>query len=108
MNMNPAISKLVEYLEELEAIDEFESIEEKAGHIGLLNQIEIAIGQIQLCEEHGISSGSLVSVLPEPETPNFTYLVVHDNESTNPENWEDVLFNGRQIWLSSGDLVIRK
>ena len=106
--MNPGIIKLVEYMEELKAIDEFESIEEKAEHIGLLNQIETAIGQLQLCEEYGISSGSLVSVLPETETSNFSYLVVHDNESTNSENWEEVMFEGKQIQFGGGDLVIRK
>ena len=106
--MNPAIDKLNLYLSELESIDCFDSIEAKAEHIGLLNQIRSSIGQLELCEKHEINSGSLVSVLPETENPNFCYLAVRENESSNPENWEEVIFDGRQIQFSGGDLVIRK
>ena len=106
--MNPAILKLQEYLTELNSVCEFKSIEEKAEHIGLINQIEVAIGNLKLCEKHEIYPGSLVSIMPETEDPNFSYLVVHDNESSYPENWEEVIFNGQQIQFSCGDLVIRK
>ena len=105
---NPAIRKLEKYLEELESSHEFDSLEEKAEHIGLINQIRSSIGQLQICEKYGIESGSLVSVLPETENPNFCYLAVHENESSNPENWEEVIFNGQRIQFSGGDLVIRK
>lgn len=108
MNMNPAIEKLKEYLAELNALDEFASIEVKAEHIGLINRIKSSISQLELCEKFGINAGSLVSVLPETESPNFCYLAVHENESSNPENWEEVIFEGQQIKFSSGDLVIRK
>ena len=106
--MNPAIEKLQIYLAELEGVDEFASIEAKAEHIGLINQIKSSIGQLELCDKYGINSGSLVSVLPETENPNFCYLAVHENESSNPENWQEVIFEGRQIQFSGGDLVIRK
>lgn len=106
--MNPAIQKLKQYLAELEEICFFDSIEAKAEHIGLMNQVRNSIGQIELCEKFNINSGSLVSVLPETESPNLCYLAVHENESSNPENWEEVIFNGQQIQLSGGDLVIRK
>ncbi len=106
--MNPAIDKLNLYLAELELIDSFGSVEAKAEHIGLLNQIRSSIGQLELCEKYEINSGSLVSVLPESENPNFCYLAVHENESSNPENWEEVIFDGGQIQFSGGDLVIRK
>lgn len=105
---NPAIEKLKQYLEELESVQAFDSLEAKAEHIGLINQIKSSIGQLELCEKHGINSGSLVSVLPETENPNFCYLAVHENESSNPANWEEVIFNGQQIQFSGGDLVIRK
>ena len=106
--MNPAIEKLADYLSELEGISEFKSIEEKAIHIGNINLIKNAISQIQLCDRYGINGGSLVSVLPETENPNFCYVVAHENESTNPENWIEVEFEKGKIQLSGGDLVIRK
>ncbi len=106
--MNPAIEKLYEYLSELNAVVEFDCLEAKAEHIGLINQIKSSIGQLELCESFGINAGSLVSVLPETENPNFCYLAVHENESSNPENWEEVIFDGRQVQFSGGDLVIRK
>jgi len=105
---NPAIEKLKQYLEELEAKQSFDSVEAKAEHIGLINQVKASIGQLQLCEKHGINSASLVSVLPETENPNFCYLAVHENESSNPKDWEQVNFSGQQIQFSGGDLVIRK
>jgi len=106
--MNPAIEKLRNHLSELEAVNEFDSVEVKAEHIGCINQVKSAIGQLELCERYGINSGSLVSVLPETENPNFCYLAVHENESSNPKNWEEVIFEGQQVQFSGGDLVIRK
>ena len=106
--MNPEIVKLNEYLTELSAVNDFASIEAKAEHHGLINQIKSSIGQLQICDKFSINAGSLVSVLPETENPNFCYLAVHENESSNPENWEEVIFEGQQIQFSGGDLVIRK
>ena len=106
--MNPAIKKLEEYLTQLQEITEFESLNEKAEHIGLINQIDSAIGNLKQCEKYNIVPASLISVLPETESPNFSYLVVHENESSNPSNWEEVKFNGQQVLFSGGDLVIRK
>ncbi|GAA6137049.1 hypothetical protein NBRC116583_07960 [Arenicella sp. 4NH20-0111] len=106
--MNPAIDKLAEYLSELEGVSEFETIEEKAKHIGNINLVINAISQLELCDKHGINGGSLVSVLPKIENPNFCYVVAHENESTNPENWVEVEFEKGKIQFSGGDLVIRK
>jgi len=106
--MNPAIEKLQEYLLQLESVEDFGSIEEKANHIGNINLVKNSIAQLALCEKYEINGGSLVSVLPETETPNFLYLAVHENESSNPENWEEVIFNGQQVRFGGGDLVIRK
>jgi len=47
-------------------------------------------------------------VLPETNDVHFQYVVAHENEYSNPENWEEVLFNGQKIRLDGGDLVIRK
>ena len=106
--MSPAIQKLSEYLNKLEAIQEFGSIEEKAEHIGTINLVKNSIGQLELCEKHEINAGSLVSVLPETNDPHFCYLAVHENESSNPANWEEVIFNGQQVSFRGGDVVIRK
>ncbi|OMH37993.1 hypothetical protein [Motiliproteus sp. MSK22-1] len=75
--MTPAIEKLTQFLVELEASKDFGSLEEEVDHIGVINQVRDAIGQLKLCEKHGITGGSLVSVLPETGNPNFCYLVVH-------------------------------
>ena len=106
--MNLAIEKLKEYLIQLESIEVFSSTEEKANHIGDINLVKNSISQLALCEKYGINGGSLVSVLPETENPNFLYLAVHENESSSPENWEEVIFNGQQVLFEGGDLVIRK
>jgi len=106
--MNPAIEKLHNYLGDLEAVNDFDSIEAKAEHIGIINQVKSAIGQLELCDNFGINAASLVSVLPETTNPNFCYLAVHENESSHPEDWEEVIFEGRKIQFSGGDLVIRK
>ncbi|EMK3376747.1 hypothetical protein V8073_004856 [Vibrio parahaemolyticus] len=106
--MNPAIKQLKKYIVELEAINEFDSIEEQAENIGLIIQIKSSIKQLELCEKYGINGGSLVSVLPETGDPNICYLAVYENESSNSSNWEEVIFNGQQIQLSGGDLLIRK
>ena len=106
--MNPAINNLNEYLVELESITEFDSIEKKAEHFGVINQVRNSIGQIELCEKNEINASSLVNQLPEVESEEFCYIVAEQNESTNPENWTEVLFQGQQIWLSAGDLIVRK
>jgi len=106
--MNPAIEKLQEYLVQLESIENFSSIEEKANHIGKINLVRNSIEQLTLCEKYEINGSSLVSVLPETESPNFLYLAVHENESSTPKNWEEVIFNKQQVRFNGGDLVIRK
>ena len=105
--LNPAIKILVEYLAQLKTIDEFCSIQEKANHIGKMNQIDTAIQQIQLCEKNGILGGSIINKLPNSTDIHFQYVIAHENESSNPEDWEEVLFKGRQIRLNGGDLVVR-
>ena len=106
--MNPAIEQLKKYVTELEALNEFDSIEAKAEHIGLIIQIKSSIKQLELCDKYGVNSGSLVSVLPETGNPNMCYLAVHENESSNPANWEEAIFDGQKIQFSAGDLLIRK
>lgn len=106
--MDPAITRLNEYLMELEKVTDFKSIEDKANHIGIINQLKNSIGLLELCEKNQISAGSLVNQLPETDDPNLNFVVAYQNESTNPENWEEVLFDGKPVWLSSGDLVVRR
>ncbi|GAB5387011.1 MAG: hypothetical protein Alis3KO_41340 [Aliiglaciecola sp.] len=105
---NPAIEKLNEYIFELERVTDFSSIQEKAEHIGQINLIKDAVKQLQLCEEFEVSGGSLFSKLPETASIHHCYKVVYENESSNPSNWEEVLFNGQQLTFSAGDLIVRK
>ncbi len=105
--MKEAIEILIENLEMLKQVDEFSSIEKKAEHYGLMNRLEMAIDQLRLCDKYEITGGSLVNQLPDHGL-HFCYKVVHENESSDPQNWEEVLFEGKQITLSAGDLVIRK
>ncbi|OCQ23861.1 hypothetical protein A7985_07950 [Pseudoalteromonas luteoviolacea] len=106
--MNPAITVLKAHLAKLEAREQFESIDDKAAHIGEIIQFKDSIAQLELCEKYRITGGSLISQLPETPSIEHQFVVAYQNESTNSENWEEVLFNGRQVWFSSGDLVIRK
>ena len=108
MYMNPAIEKLTSYVSELEQIQDFASLEAKAEHIGKINLVKNAIGQLYLCDKYEINASSLVNVLPPTENPNFCYLAVHENESSNPADWQEVEFDGKQVSLAGGDLVIRK
>ena len=73
--MNLAIEKLHSYLAELKAVNDFVSIEVKADHVTIINQIKSAIGQLELCEKFRINAGSLVSVLPKTENSNFCYFI---------------------------------
>jgi hypothetical protein len=106
--MNPAISILQKHVVELEKKIDFDSLEGKAEHLGMIIQIEDSINQLALCEKYGITGGSLVNVMPETSSIHHQFVLAHQNESTNPEDWEEVLFNNRQIWFSSEDLVVRK
>ncbi|AQA17458.1 hypothetical protein BST95_03605 [Halioglobus japonicus] len=107
--MNPAIDKLKDYLVELQSTEALGSIADRAEHIGLINRIDTAIQQLELCESYGITGGSKFFTLPGTGDPNYdNYVVAHDCESHRPENWEEVLFDGRSIRLQQGDLVIQK
>ncbi len=105
--MNPAIEKLKVWIEELDARSEFSSIEEKAEHTGLINQIDTAIKSIKLCDKWGIYPMSIIKELPETNVTE--YRIVDDGESGDKRYWEEVIFdNGKPIYLQGGDLVIKK
>ena len=106
--MNPAVVVLETHLKALEEKSDFQSLEEKAEHIGLITQIKDSIAQLNLCDKYGITGSSLINVLPETSSIEHQFVVAYQNESTSPENWQEVFFNNRQIWFSSGDLVVRK
>jgi len=106
--VNPAISVLERHSKELEAKSDFDTLEAKAEHIGLAIQVKEAIAQLRLCEKHGITGSSLVNQMPQTPTKEHQFVLAYQNESTNPENWEEVLFDNRQIWFSSGDLIVRR
>lgn len=105
--MNPAIEKLNEWIDELRRRTEFSSLEEKAEHIGLINQIDLAIQRIQLCEKWGIYPKSIIKELPETDVAE--YRIMNDGESDDREYWEEVVFdNGKKVSLHGGDLIIIK
>lgn len=106
--MNPAVLVLESHLKLLSEKTIFESLEQKAEHFGTIIQIKDAIAQLKLCANYGINGSSIVNVLPETPSIEHQFVVAYQNESTNPENWTEVLFDNRQIWFSPGDLLVRK
>ena len=107
--MDRAIRLLEEELSSLKAeANSNETTSEKAARIGAINKIDSAISLLNICSKHGINAGSIVKALPDHGDVNFQFIVAHMNESTNPENWEEVLFDGEQFWLDGGDLVIKR
>ena len=109
LNMNPAVRKLQEYINELQKMNSFSDIKEKANHLGLINQVDTAIKQIELCEKYGIVGGSKAFQLPGTGNPNFdNFVIAWDCESHHPANWQEVKFDGRSIRFQEGDVVIQK
>ena len=84
------------------------AVEDKADRIGQINEIDSAIKLLRKCDSLGIVPGSLVKQLPDTDSPEFQFVVAHMNESTNSDAWEEVLFDGHQFWLDSGDLLIKR
>ena len=92
---------------ELELKNDFSSLEEKANNIGLINQIKLAIKQIQICEKWGIYPSSIIKQLPPTEVTE--YRIMDDGESNDRKYWKEVSFeNAPNFYLSGGDLVIQK
>ena len=105
--MKEPIDLIKEYLHSLQERTEFASIEEKAEYYGLVNSYEMAIDQLNLCEEHGVTGGSKIHSLPD-EDIHQCFRVVHECESSDPCNWVEYKPNNREIILSGGDLVVQR
>lgn len=69
--MNPVIEKLESWIEELQRKEDFESIEEKSNHIGLINQIDLAIQRIELCKKWEIYPKSIIKELPQTDVTEY-------------------------------------
>ena len=107
--MSNAVKVLENHLSEMGEVDLAQlDVPERAQHIGAMNDIASAIQLLELCQSHGILSGSIIKQLPDAEGPHFQYVIAHMNESTDPSSWEEVLFEGNQFWLDGGDLVIKR
>ncbi|MFL0798777.1 MAG: hypothetical protein K6L73_14945 [Cellvibrionaceae bacterium] len=105
--MNSAIQKLKEWQDELQRKADFDSIEAKANHIGLINEIDLAIKRIEICEKWEIFPKSIIKELPSTEVTE--YRIMDDGESDNIQYWHEVKFeDGKSISLSGGDLVVIK
>ena len=106
--MKEALEIIEEKLSELRLRADFNSIEEKAEHYGLIARYEMAVDRLKLCDKYEVTGGSIVKKLPDSGNIQFCYKVVHENESSNPSDWEEVLFEERALILESGDLVIKR
>ncbi|CAN5358131.1 hypothetical protein BH09VER1_BH09VER1_29060 [soil metagenome] len=109
--MDQVIAHLQCWKTELSIQTGFNSIEEKANHIGLVNSIEVAIKQLELCRTYGINPGSWVCVFPE-EVPGYSqpmFRVVCDGEGNDPAGWKELSFAGRgKVRFHGGDLAIKR
>jgi hypothetical protein len=106
--MKEAIDVIKEKLSELRERTQFDSIEEKSEHYGLINRYEMAIDRLNLCESYRITGGSIVNQLPDSGDIHQCFKVVHECESSDPCNWIEVEFENRKITLEGGDIVIRR
>ena len=86
---------------------EFDTLEglEKAQAWTLINELKTFIGRNNFCEKHELFEGAQVFTLPEPANHQTDYLLVCNNESSNPEHWSEVK---KDFYLQAGDLAIRR
>ncbi len=109
--MEKVIAHLQNWHMELSALTRFDSIQEKTEHIGLLNSIEVAVKQLELCRTYGINPNSWFCVFPERISgySEAKFRVVCENETHHPSGWEEVSFPDRgQISFHGGDLAIKR
>ena len=111
MDMEQVIAHLENWKMDLSLRTSFGSIQEKANHIGLLNSIEMAIKQLELCRTYGINPGSWFCVFPE-EVPGYSepgFRVVCDRETHHPSGWMELTFpvHGK-VLFRGGDLAIKR
>jgi hypothetical protein len=109
--MELVIAHLQHWRTELSSRTDFHSIQEKAEHIGLVNSIEVAIKQLELCRTYGINPGSWFCVFPEKisgySQPMFR--VVCDGEGDDPAGWKEMSFAGHgKVRFHGGDLAIKR
>ena len=109
--MQQVIDHLQNWKTELSARTNFDSIQEKAEHIGLTNSIEVAIKQLELCRTYGINPSSWFCLFPEKVSgySEVKFRVVCENETHHPSGWKEVSFPDRgQVSFHGGDLAIKR
>ena len=109
--MEHVIAHLQNWMVELSARTSFASTQDKADHIGLVNSIEVAIKQLELCRTYGINPSSWFCVFPERVSgysqPKFR--VVCDGEGDDPAGWKEMSFSERgKVQFHGGDLAIKR
>ncbi len=108
--MDQVIAYLQNWRTEISTRTSFDSIQEKAEHIGLMNSIEVAIKQLELCRTYGINPASWFCVFPG-KVPGYSYpefRVVHDCEGDDPCGWRELSFPSRgKVKFHAGDLAIK-
>jgi hypothetical protein len=109
--MENVITHLQDWKIELSKRTVFESIQDKAEHIGLLNSIDVAVKQLELCKTYGINPNSWFCVFPE-EVSGYSqpmFRVVCDGEGDNPAGWKELSFPERgKVKFHGGDLAIKR
>lgn len=68
----------------------------------------MAVDKLSLCENYGITGGSLINQLPGTDDIHQCFKIAHGCESSDSCNWVEVEFENRKITLESGDIVIRR
>ncbi len=109
--MEKVIAHLEQWKLELSTRTSFDSTEDKADHIGLMNSIEVAIKQLGLCRTYGINPSSWFCVFPERVSgysqPMFR--VVCDGEGDHPSAWKELSFADHgKVKFHGGDLAIKR
>nr|WP_051033523.1 hypothetical protein [Acetivibrio cellulolyticus] len=77
-------------------------------------ELDRAISCLEFCMEHDLFSDNKekysVLELPLPEGTGYfsDYRIVDDCETEDKEFWRELKFEGKKVFLSSGDIIIKR
>ncbi|ARN21750.1 hypothetical protein [Piscinibacter gummiphilus] len=75
--------------------------------VGMMNELDLACQQLQLCEKWGIVPRSIIRVMPPTRCEDSEYRVMDDCESDNRSDWAEVDVDGRGVRFGRGTLIIQ-
>ncbi len=92
----------------LEEIKSCDSLEMKAGLIGIKNLVEYSSALLKKYEEYDVKLKSVFTKLPDQKvrTPGSEYRIIEDYESDDNKYWEEVICSCKQVRLHEGDVII--